>query len=78
MLTLNRFVNDLDRIVQQAIGQSGLKLAKGQCKNHEEYMRQVGRCEGMEAAVNVARDMLRKTELAEDESGLPEMAGERR
>lgn len=73
MLTLSKFVNDFDRVVQQSILQAGLKLAKGACKSHEQYNREVGRVEGMEAAVNLAREMLRKVELDEDEAGLPEM-----
>lgn len=73
MATINRFVNDLDRVVQQAIQQRALKLVKGQCKDFNEYHREVGRSEGMQIAVDVARDMLRNMELAEDNEQLPEM-----
>lgn len=74
MSTVARFVNDLDRLVQQAVLKEGLKLAKGQCQNMEEYKRHVGRCEGMAEAVNMGREMLRQMELADDDDGgLPEM-----
>lgn len=76
MFTVARFVNDLDRVLQKATLEMGMKLAKGQCPNHEQYHRMVGRCEGMAEAVNTARQMLRQIELADqDDSGLPEMTG---
>ena len=69
MLTVAKFVNDLDRVVQKAIAEKGVKLAKGQCATIEDYKRVVGQCEGMVVAVDLARQMLRNIEIAEqDES----------
>lgn len=71
--TVSRFVNDLDRAVQQASGSQALTLLKGQCANMEEYKRKVGFSEGMTACVDLARQMLRQMEINEEDKGLPEM-----
>ena len=70
---ISRFVNDLDKAIQQASGNQALTLLKGQCANMEEYKRKVGFAEGMNAAVDIARQMLRQMEINEEDSGLPEM-----
>ncbi len=72
--TLRGFLNDFDRVVQQAQVNIALKLAKGSCPNMEEYHRAVGRSEGMELAVKTAREMLGQMEAAiEDDPALREM-----
>lgn len=66
-LEIKRFVKAFDNAIQQGIGQRSFQLGKGQCKDMEEYKRKVGEIAGLEAAVGLARDMLRQMELAEDE-----------
>jgi hypothetical protein len=74
-LTLRGFVNDMDKIVQQAQGNMALKLSKGQCPNMESYHREVGRIEGMGIAVTTAREMLSQMEAAEQKGDLQTMDG---
>jgi hypothetical protein len=72
--TLRSFVNDLGQVVQQAKGQQALALASGSTATMEQYNRKVGRMEGMEEVVKLAREMLGQMEsAAEAGSGLPEM-----
>lgn len=66
-LEVKRFVKAFETVVQQATLQRSMQLGKGQCADFPEYKRKVGEIAGLEAAVGLARDMLRQMELAEDE-----------
>lgn len=70
---LRRFVNDLGRVVEQAKYEQAMSIARGAIPNMEQYHRQVGRLEGMDNTVKVARDMLGQMEAAADQEHLPEM-----
>lgn len=72
-MTVSRFVKDFDSVIRQTVAQRGLKLAKGHAKDYPEYQREVGRCEGLAMAVDLAREMLRRAEQSDDEPELPEM-----
>jgi len=72
-VTIARFINDLEKMVQQATMNQALQLIKGQCKDMEEYKRKVGVAEGAAGAVDIARQMLRQMEISEEDEGLPEM-----
>lgn len=71
--TLRGFVNDLTKLVQQAKVNQSLAIASGSCPSMEQYHRKVGRIEGMEEMIKMARDMLGQMESALENDGLPEM-----
>jgi len=75
VLTLRQFVRDLQNALGQASGQRSLQLGKGSCKDFEEYKKITGMIAGLEAAGNIADQMLRQVEDAARESDgeLPEM-----
>ena len=74
-VTLRRFVKDFRSVVAQNAVQKSVQLGKGQCKDMEEYKKNVGWIAGLEAAGELAEQMLRQMEEATDDSGdgLPEM-----
>lgn len=66
-IEIKRFVSALDQAIQQQMVNESIKLGKGQCKDHEEYKKITGRIQGMDASISVAREMLRKIEIDEDD-----------
>ena len=66
-IEVKRFVNAFENSIQQFCLQRSLKLGKGQCKDMEEYKLHVGEIRGLEAAVGLAKDMLRKMEIDDDD-----------
>jgi len=66
-MILSRFINDLDRIVTNDIVNRSTNIGQGGCANIEAYREMVGINKGMRRAVDLAREMLRQHELAEDE-----------
>lgn len=74
-VTLRVFVKELQQGLAQAAGQRSMQLGKGQCKDFEEYKKNVGYIAGLEAAIETADRMLRSLEdqAREGENNLPEM-----
>jgi hypothetical protein len=72
--TLRSFLKDLNEVVQKTKTNQALSMARGSIPDMERYNRAVGRMEGMEECVKIAREMLGQMEAALDESDLPEMA----
>lgn len=74
-VTLRQFVRDMKAIVANHSAQKALQLGKGQCKDYAEYKWGVGYIAGMEAASEIAEQMIRQYEEAqiEESSKLPEM-----
>lgn len=70
VVTLRQFVKDFQAAVAQTVGQSSLQLGKGQCKDFEEYKRKVGFIEGLNAAADLADQMMRRVEDADFDDGL--------
>lgn len=66
MVTTRQFVKDLRNIIMQAVGNNSLQLGKGQCADFAEYKRKVGVIAGMEAASEMADQLLRKIEDQDD------------
>ena len=74
-MTLAQFVKELNNLVQQAKTERAMTIAKGALPDMEQYHRQCGRLEGMDAAVQLARDMVNTLRDREDAGDLPEMTG---
>lgn len=74
-MTIRRFVANVQSVTEQAQNNMAAKLAKGQCRNMEEYNRQVGRIEGLDVGLQLIKDMLGQIEDDERAKDLPEMAG---
>ena len=73
-VTLRQFVKEFRNLCNQNAVQKGMQLGKGQAANMEEYKRTVGWIAGMEAAGELAHNMLSQLEeQAVDSSDLPEM-----
>lgn len=68
-VTIRQFVKDFRQIVGQNVGQKSLQLGKGQCPDHEAYKQIVGWISGMEAAAELADNMLRQMEEADEGDG---------
>jgi len=71
--TLRGFINDLEQVVQKARANQAMSLASGSCPSMEQYHRSVGRLEGMEQTVAMAREMLGRMEANIDKGDLPTM-----
>ena len=73
--TLRRYVKDLRTALNNAAVNKSLQLGKGQCATIEDYKKTVGYISGLEAAGEVAEQMLRGIEDAsrDADSDLPEM-----
>ena len=72
-VTLRQFVKDFRNLVGQQAANRALQLGKGQLKDMEEYKRVVGWIAGIEAAADLADQMLRQMEEAERDQDLPTM-----
>jgi hypothetical protein len=73
-VTLRQFVKEFRNLCNQNAGQKSIQLGKGQVADMEEYKRVVGWIAGMEAAGELADNMLRQLEeAAESDSDLPTM-----
>ena len=72
-VTIKKFLKDFESIIGQQQMNMGTQLAKGQCKDMEEYKRIVGRVEGMSLAVQTTKDMITQLQEAEENEALPEM-----
>jgi hypothetical protein len=67
MIDIRRFVVAFENAVNQVMVQKSNQLGKGQCKDMEEYKLRVGEIRGLDAAAGLARDMLRKYEMDEED-----------
>jgi hypothetical protein len=78
-VTIRQFVKDFKQACIQHSQQRALQLGKGQCKDIEEYKRHTGYIAGIEAAADLADQMLRQLEelVREKEDELEEMTGEK-
>ena len=76
-MTLRGFVNNFAQVIEQTKVNMAIKLQKGQLASMETYNRDVGRAEGLDNAVALARDMLGQIESAVDEDDLPEIGSGR-
>jgi hypothetical protein len=76
MMSLRQFVQNAEQLVQQTQLNMALKLQRGSITGMEEYMRQVGRAEGLDQCVTLLKDMLGKVEDMERNKNLEEMPQE--
>lgn len=72
-VTIRQFVKDFRGLINQQVGTNSLKIGKGQCASLEDYKRQCGFNDGLNAAAELADNMLRQLEEAERDQDLPEM-----
>jgi hypothetical protein len=72
-VTLRQFVKEFRNLCAQNAGQKALQLGKGQCKDLEEYKKITGWIAGVEAAGELADQMLRQLEEQDEKSDLPQM-----
>lgn len=72
-VTLRQFVKDFRNACAQHGAQRSLQLGKGQCKDFEEYKKITGFIAGVEAAGDLANELLRQIEEADENESLPEM-----
>lgn len=74
-VTLKQFVKNFQIACEQAGINRSVQLGKGQCKDFEEYKRVTGFIAGLDAASQLADQMLRQLEEADEGENLPPMAG---
>lgn len=74
-MTLSTFIKELAAVVQQAKLERALSMSKGNLPDMETYHRNVGRLEGLDQAVAMARDMHNTLRDRDNDSDLPEMTG---
>jgi len=74
-ISLRQFVKDMQTGLNQMAVSASAQLGKGQCANFEEYKSKVGFIKGLEAAAQMADQMVRAYEDAarEGKDDLPEM-----
>ena len=72
-LTFRQFVKEFRSLIGQNTANKSIQLGKGQVKDMEEYKRITGWISGMEAAGELADNMLRQLEEQEEQQDLPPM-----
>lgn len=74
-VTLRQFVKELQHIIQQQAITNSIQLGKGQCASLEEYKQKVGFIRGLEAASDMAGNMVQQLEdqAREADKELPDM-----
>jgi len=75
-ITVRRFVTDFEKIVSQNVVEESMKLSRGIAPDYAIYKQSCGYRAGLEAAVAIAREMLKQIEDLQDrdEGGeLPEI-----
>lgn len=72
-VTIRQFIKDFRQACGQHTIQRAIQLGKGQCKDFEEYKKHTGYIQGVEAAADLADQMLRQIEEAERDQDLPQM-----
>ena len=72
-VTVRQFVKEFRNLVAQNAGEKSMALGKGQAPSLEEYKRICGWIAGMEAAGQLADNMLRQLEERDSEGDLPNM-----
>lgn len=78
VLTLRQFVKEYKNTILQHGGQKALQLGKGQCADFAEYKKGTGYIAGIEAAAELAEQLLRQIEEADEQQDLPEMTPTRK